>query len=225
IRTECKKILNNFMKRYAMKQLLTILFSVIIIIIAYTQKSVMLHLIQSGESMAIFISILFVALLVFFPVMPYPLVAGLIGSVFGVWQGIIISIIGVLIGTFSMFLLARYGFQDWVQKVIRKYPKSQEYEAYFEKNAFLGILFLRLVPVIPSPLLNVLSGVSKVSWLTFLTATLIGKLPNIVISTFAGSLFTKNKLLSIGIYACYLLIISVILTLYMNKKRIDARKR
>jgi len=203
-----------------MKQLLTILISVIIIIIAYTQKSAMLHLIQSGQSMAIFISILFVALLVFFPVMPYPLVAGLIGSVFGVWQGIMISVIGVLIGTFTMFLMARYGFQEWVQKIIRKYPKSQEYEAYFEKNAFLGILFLRLVPVIPSPLLNVLSGVSKVSWITFLTATLIGKLPNIFISTFAGSLFTKNKLLSICIYAGYVLIITAILTLYMNKRKV-----
>lgn len=208
-----------------MKQLLTILFSVIIIIFAYTKKSAMLDVIQSGESMAIIISIFFVALLVFFPVMPYPLVAGLIGSVFGVWQGIFISIIGISLGTSTMFLMARYGFQEWVQKIIRKYPKSQEYEAYFEKNAFMGILFLRLVPVVPSPLLNVLSGVSKVPWLVFITATLIGKLPNIIISTFAGSLFAKNKLLSISIYACYLLVITVILMLYMNKKKTEARKR
>ncbi|KQL52783.1 hypothetical protein AN964_04110 [Heyndrickxia shackletonii] len=208
-----------------MKQLAMLLTAIVIIVLAFTQKETILHEIHTGHTSAFLISILFVALLVFFPVMPYPLVAGLIGSVFGVWQGIFISLLGVMVGTFTMFLMARYGFQQWVQRTIQKFPRSKEYETYFEKNAFLGILFLRLVPVIPSPLLNVLSGVSKVSWITFLAATIIGKLPNIVISTFAGSLFEHNKILSIGIYACYFLVITVIITIYMNKRKIHFQRK
>ncbi|MBS4173356.1 TVP38/TMEM64 family protein [Bacillus sp. FJAT-49736] len=202
-----------------MKQLMTILMAIIIIVIAFTQKAAVLQVIHSGEPIAYLISILFVAILVFFPVMPYPLVAGLIGSVFGLWEGILISIVGVMLGTSIMFLMARYGFQQWAQKMISKYPKAKEYEIYFEKNAFLGILFLRLVPIVPSPLLNVLSGISMVSFIAFFTATIIGKLPNIVISTLAGSLFEQNKYLSLGIYGSYFLIISIIITLYWNKKK------
>lgn len=205
-----------------MKPFITIIAAIGIIFIAYTQKAHILHLIHTGHSIAFFISILFVALLVFFPVMPYPLVAGLIGSIFGALQGIFISIIGVMIGCFIMFLMARYGFQQWVQKMLQKFPKAKEYEVYFEKNAFLGILFLRVVPVVPSPLLNVLCGVSVVPLIPFLAATLIGKLPNIVISTVAGSLFSSNKLLAIGIYACYFLIITVITAIYINRRKIKA---
>ncbi|QQZ10954.1 TVP38/TMEM64 family protein [Heyndrickxia vini] len=204
-----------------MKQIITLVITISIIIFAYTQKEGMLHLIESGESMAIIISLLFVALLVFFPVMPFALVAGIIGSVFGVWLGAIISLCGSVFGSMIMFFMARYGFQQWVQKVLDKYPKAREYESIFQKNAFLGILLLRLAPIIPAPLLNVLCGVSVIRWPIFFIATLIGKFPAIIIFTFAGSLFANNKLLSIAIYGAYFVIITVIATIHIQKRKIQ----
>ncbi|MGE8204412.1 TVP38/TMEM64 family protein [Heyndrickxia sp. NPDC080065] len=204
-----------------MKQLLTIMITVILIISAYTQKETMLHLIESGESTAIIISLLFVALLVFFPIIPFAVVAGLIGSVFGVWMGSLISLCGSLIGTMLMFFMARYGFQRWVQTMLKKYPKTKEYESIFEKNAFLGILLVRLAPVIPAPILNVLCGVSMVRWYIFFIATIVGKIPGVMIFTFAGSLFEDNKLLSFSIYGAYILIITILITIRLKKKNIQ----
>lgn len=202
-----------------MKRLITILIGILIIAIAFSQKSLMMASIESGDNTAVFISVLFVALLVFFPIAPFAIVAGLIGSVFGIAFGTAVSLIGVTIGTLIMFFMARYGFQDWMNKTLQKYPKAQEYEKYFNKNAFIGILLMRIVPVIPSPIVNILCGVSKIRWYIFLSASLIGKLPAIIIFTLAGSVFEASKLVSISIYAIYFLIIMVLTFVYYQRKQ------
>ena len=70
-----------------MKRYLTICIGILLIVVAFSQKSMMIQLIESGENVAILVSVLFVALLVFFPVIPFAVVAGLIGSVFGILFG------------------------------------------------------------------------------------------------------------------------------------------
>jgi uncharacterized membrane protein YdjX (TVP38/TMEM64 family) len=183
-----------------MKKFLPTLLSVFIVYIAITKKHILLDLVRSESHLAILISILFVALLVFFPVVPYVVLAGMIGSIFGIWIGTSLSLVGIGLGTMVMFFLARYGFQDLTQSYLKKYPKIQEYESWFEQNAFMGILLARLIPVIPSPIINVLSGLSKVKWTIFLSASLVGKLPAIFIFTLAGRLIGNKNWISIVIY-------------------------
>ena len=131
----------------------------------------------------------------------------------------LVSLIGITIGTLIMFWMARYGFQDWAQKSLQKYPRAKEYESYFEKNAFIGILIMRLVPVIPSPVVNILCGISKVRSFTFIGASLIGKMPSVIIFTLAGSVFEDSKVISISIYAAYFLIImTLILVHYIEEE-------
>ncbi|MGF2618193.1 TVP38/TMEM64 family protein [Rossellomorea vietnamensis] len=202
-----------------MKQLFSLTLSGLIIFIGFTNKDTVLDLIQEGGAIAGFVSILFVAVLVFFPIIPYPVLAGILGSVAGVVNGTLISLIGILIGTTLMFYLSRYGFQSWSQRLLSKYPKAKEYERYFEKNAFLGILFLRILPVIPSPIVNIITGMSRVNFLIFSSATLLGKLPAIVTFTIAGSIFEGNRLLSISIYGVYFLIIVAAASMHFYKKK------
>jgi uncharacterized membrane protein YdjX (TVP38/TMEM64 family) len=202
-----------------MKRVLPIIFSALIIFLAISRKDNLLNLVQSESQVAIPVSIIFVALLVFFPVVPYVVLAGMIGSVFGIWLGTGISVIGIGIGTIIMFFLARYGFQEWTQSTLMKYPKIQEYEILFEQNAFISILLARVVPVIPSPVINILSGLSKVKWSVFLGASIMGKLPVIFIFTLAGSLMNQQKWVSIVIYGVYFIIIAILAGRKLQKKR------
>jgi uncharacterized membrane protein YdjX (TVP38/TMEM64 family) len=140
-----------------MRKIPPILLSLLIIYIAISQKNFLLEKVQSESIIAIPISILFVAILVFFPVVPYVVLAGMIGSVFGIWLGTGISLIGIGLGMTIMFMLSRYGFQEWTKSYLKKYPQIQEYESLFEQNAFIGILLARVVPVIPSPIINIIS--------------------------------------------------------------------
>ena len=201
------------------RRILTILLFVAIVGLGYLYQGQLVDWIKGGGSTSVIVSIVFVAILVFFPVMPFVVVAGIIGAVFGTWAGSLISLAGALLGALVMFLMARYGFRDWAQRMLQKYPKVKEYESYFEKNAFLGILFVRIVPVVPSPAVNIISGISRVSVVTFFIASLIGKIPSIVIFTFAGSNFGDNKTASFVTYGVYFMAILIATSIVMYKRQ------
>ncbi|WP_350268689.1 hypothetical protein [Neobacillus mesonae] len=69
------------------KRFTTIAVFLLIVTVGYIQKDELLNLINGGGTIAITISMLFVAICVFFPVVPFPVLAGVIGAVFGTAQG------------------------------------------------------------------------------------------------------------------------------------------
>jgi uncharacterized membrane protein YdjX (TVP38/TMEM64 family) len=190
-----------------LKRILSIGIILAIIGIGYSQKDVLLHLINEGGSLSIFISILFVAICVFFPILPFPVLAGTIGAVFGTTQGLLISLTGAMAGTTGFFLLSRYGFRDFAQQKLMKYPKVLDYEGFLNRNSFIAILTSRLIPVIPAPVVNIICGLSKVNWFIFFSASIIGKIPNVLLLSYAGASFSSNKLFSFGLYGIYILIV------------------
>ncbi|MDP4084337.1 MAG: TVP38/TMEM64 family protein [Bacillota bacterium] len=203
-----------------LKRFVSIIILVIIILIGYSEKNELLYLIKEGGTIAILIGMVFVAICVFFPVIPFPLLAGSIGAVFGAIDGLFISLSGAMIGTILYFFLCRYGFRDWAQIKLMKYPKLKEFEDFLNKNSFLTILLSRLIPVIPAPVVNIFCGLSKVSWISFFLASAIGKIPNIALISYAGASFSSNKLLSFMLYGGYLLLIGFI-TLFIVSRRIS----
>lgn len=200
------------------KRILSISLLLIVIAIGLLQKDELLTLIKEGGMLSILISMLFVAICVFFPVIPFPVLAGVIGGVFGTTQGVIISLTGAMAGTMGFFFLSRYGFRDYAQSKLMKYRKIQEYEEFLNRNSFMAILICRLIPIIPAPVVNIICGLSKVNWLTFLIASTIGKIPNILILSYAGASFSSNKLFSFGLYGGYILIVFLINFVIMYRK-------
>ena len=192
------------------KRIISLSILLFIIAVGFLQKDELLHLVKHGGTVSIFISMLLVAICVFFPVIPFPVLAGVIGAVFGTTQGVFISLAGAMVGTMRFFFLSRYGFRDLAEENLTKYPKVREYEDFLNRNSFVAILICRLIPIIPAPVVNIICGLSHVKWITFLIASTLGKIPNILILSYAGSIFSNNKLYSIGIYGCYLLIIFLI---------------
>ena len=203
---------------YLSKKIVSLTFIILFIVIGYIQKDPLLLLVEQGGTLSIFISILLVSICVFFPIIPFPLLAGMIGVVFGVLQGIVISLTGAMIGTILMFMLTRYGFRDFAQQKLHKHPKIQQYEEYFEKNSFISILFVRIVPIIPSPVVNILCGLSRVNWLSFLLASSFGKFPNILVITFAGANLSANKWVSVTVYGTYVIILLMITSTILYRR-------
>ncbi len=204
------------------RKIISLLLVAGMVFIAITQKTWFTQTIKSGGDIAILISLLFIALLVFMPVIPFVVAAGIVGSIYGTWDGTVITLTGAMLGTMVMFLLARFGFSTWARKMIEKYPKAKKYESYFEYHAFFTVLVARLIPIIPSTLVNILSGLSKVSWVSFFFASLLGKLPVNILYNFAGKEMATNKRLSFLLYGVYLLFVLIATYIYMlreNKKR------
>ncbi|BDG80769.1 hypothetical protein BSF_24980 [Bacillus subtilis] len=194
-----------------LKKTLGIILIIAVIAVGFYQKEAWLDAIKAGGLISVLCSMLLIAADVFFPIVPFAIIAALNGAVFGIANGVWIALAGSMLGTILLFFLARYSFRDWARKKIKAYPAIQGYETSFDKNAFTAVLLGRLIPVIPSLVMNVVCGLSSVRWHVFFFASLIGKIPNILVVTIAGANFSSNKLLSFSIYGAYVLILMLII--------------
>jgi uncharacterized membrane protein YdjX (TVP38/TMEM64 family) len=201
-----------------LKKIISILILISIILFGYTQKDILIELVKQDGPYAVLISMLMVTICVFFPVVPFTVLGGMIGALFGTTEGLFISYTGAMIGTLLFFFISRYGFRDWAQSTLQKYPKVMEYQEILNRNSFIAILVARLIPIIPAPVFNAACGLSKVDWKIFFLASVIGKIPNIFIVSFAGANIIHNKWFSISLYGSYLLIISMAAYFIVSKR-------
>lgn len=115
------------------------------------------------------------------------------GFLFGsIWGPLYVNL-GATAGATLAFLVARYLLHDWVE---RKFgDRLSQLQAGFAKNAFSYLLTLRLIPLFPFFLVNLLSGLTRVKIGTYMAATSLGIIPGSVVYTFAGrQLGTINTL-------------------------------
>jgi uncharacterized membrane protein YdjX (TVP38/TMEM64 family) len=115
------------------------------------------------------------------------------GFLFGsLWAAVYVNI-GATSGATLAFLAARYLFRDWVEQ--RFGHRLDAFQAGFAQNAFNYLLTLRLIPLFPFFLVNVLSGLTRMNVGTYVAATALGIIPGSLAYTFAGrQLGTINSL-------------------------------
>lgn len=119
------------------------------------------------------------------------------GFLFGSVLGTVLVNIGATTGATLAFLAARYLLRDWVeQKFGDRLGSIQE---GFSKNAFSYLMTLRLIPLFPFFLVNMVSGLTRVSVATYVAATAIGIIPGSFVYAYAGrQLGTINSLKEIA---------------------------
>ncbi|HMK22135.1 MAG TPA: TVP38/TMEM64 family protein [Terriglobales bacterium] len=115
------------------------------------------------------------------------------GFLFGsLWAALYVNI-GATTGATLAFLAARYLFRDWVEQ--RFGDRLAAFQEGFARNAFNYLLTLRLIPLFPFFLVNLLSGLTRMSAGTYVAATALGIIPGSLAYTFAGrQLGTINSL-------------------------------
>jgi len=160
--------------------------------------------------------VLAATLLALIPVIPFPLVGGVIGAAFGPALGAGITWVASATASILMFLFVRYGYQDWGQKLLNRYKSLSKVTALFERNAFLAILFSRMLPFIPSIIVNVYAALSRVSVAAFIIASTVGKIPAMILFAWVGNNMVsepKNMLITLGTYCVFL---AITLSVYMR---------
>jgi uncharacterized membrane protein YdjX (TVP38/TMEM64 family) len=119
------------------------------------------------------------------------------GFLFGSVLGTVFVNLGATSGATLAFLAARYLLRDWVeQKFGSKLGPIQE---GFATNAFSYLMTLRLIPLFPFFLVNMVSGLTRVSVGTYVAATALGIIPGSFVYAYAGrQLGTINSLKEIA---------------------------
>ncbi|TDF99783.1 TVP38/TMEM64 family protein [Paenibacillus piri] len=117
-----------------------------------------------------------------------PLIAIIVANVnaYGIWEGALLSWIGVVAGAFCVFLFFRKFGSRFRSFVERKYPRSQKFIVWVEQHGFTPIFVLACFPFTPSAFVNIVAGVSKLPAKVFLIATALGKAIMILMVAVAG---------------------------------------
>lgn len=106
--------------------------------------------------------------------------------IFGIVPGILLAWIAETAGVALSFVLLRFLFRDAAEEVIAKYKSLQKIDDFSGHSGFRVMLVARVIPYLPSGLLNALGAVSKMSFRDFTLAALIGKLPSTAIEAMIG---------------------------------------
>lgn len=107
------------------------------------------------------------------------------GFVFGGVMAGAYTVIGATIGATLIFLAARYTFADLFHA--RAGSHLAKMEQGFRDNAFSYLMFLRLIPVFPFWLVNLVPALLDVRLVTFMVATFIGIIPGTFVYAFVGA--------------------------------------
>jgi uncharacterized membrane protein YdjX (TVP38/TMEM64 family) len=106
------------------------------------------------------------------------------GFLFGTWLGAVCAIIGATLGATGIFLAARAGLGGLAQ---RAGPSIGKLEAGFREDAFNYLVVLRLMPIFPFWLVNLVPALVGVRLSTYVLATALGIVPATLIFASLGN--------------------------------------
>lgn len=106
------------------------------------------------------------------------------GFVYGPFAGVLLINIGATSGALLVFLAARFLIGNMVQQ---KYGKSLEkFNLELAENGKNYLLSLRLIPIFPFFLINLLAGVTEIKVSTFVWTTALGIIPGSFVYAYLG---------------------------------------
>lgn len=105
---------------------------------------------------------------------------------FGIVPGIILSCAAETVGVTIAFLLMRFYFRDAAEKVITKSPFLSKIDRYSGTKGFFIMLIARMIPYVPSALLNAVGALSSIRLRDYVIASFVGKFPSTGIEAIIG---------------------------------------
>jgi len=133
------------------------------------------------------------------------------GALFGLWIGTLVVSFASTIGATLACFVSRFVLRDWVQ---RKFSdKLKTVNEGVEREGALYLLTLRLIPVFPFWLINLIMGLTKMPLRTFYWVSQVGMLAGTVVFVNAGRELAKIDSLS-GILSPGLILSLVLLGIF-----------
>jgi uncharacterized membrane protein YdjX (TVP38/TMEM64 family) len=117
---------------------------------------------------------------------PRPAICILAGVTFGI-AAFPLALLATAVGSFLGFVLARYFFRDWFQRVIERRPKAKVIADAIDSEGWQLLLLLRLASPIPGPISNYAFGLSSMKLWQFMAVTMVGLAPQVFAFVYLGA--------------------------------------
>jgi len=116
------------------------------------------------------------------------------GALFGLGMGFFVVSFASTIGATLAFLVSRFLFQDWVQQKFGDRLKS--FNEGLKKEGPFYLFSLRLIPIFPFFMINLLMGLTALKTWTFYWVSQLGMLPGTLVYVNAGTQLAQIDSLS-----------------------------
>ncbi len=130
------------------------------------------------------------------------------GFLFGAPFGALYASLFSTAGSTLAFLMSRHFLGSWVQQRFEK--QLNQFNKEISRHGPNYVFVLRVLPVMPSFLVNYLAGLTRISTVRFAAATFLGICPGAIIYSFAGSqlssIETLKDILSVKVTIAFLLL-------------------
>lgn len=149
------------------------------------------------------------------------------GALFGLWTGVVIVSFSSTIGATVACAVSRFVLRGWIQRKFSE--KLKTINEGIERDGPFYLLSLRLVPVFPFWLINLLMGLTTMPLRTFYWVSQLGMLAGTVVYVNAGTelgkitspsgILSPGLIISFVILGLFPLAAKKLLALYMSKKK------
>lgn len=116
-----------------------------------------------------------------FLVIPVMLLIGVTAIVFGPFLGALYSMIGALLSAAVIYAIGRTLGRDAVRRLAGR--RLNELSRRLARRGLLAVVLIRIVPVAPFSMINIVAGASHIGWRDFILGTAIGLAPGIVLTS------------------------------------------
>ena len=115
------------------------------------------------------------------------------GYLFGIYNGFIISILSITVGSLAFFILSKIFFKYFFVEYYEKY--AQNINKYISHSTVEYLIIFRLVPALPLMAQNIILSLLDISKFKFLLTTFIGFTPIILTSVIIGNKIKNIQLI------------------------------
>ena len=148
------------------------------------------------------------------------------GAIFGSFYGSIIVVFSATLGATLAFLSGRFLFRESLEKKYGHY--IQKFNDGLIENELTYIMSLRMVPIIPFFIQNIVCGLTRVSLKSYFIGSLLGMAPVTIVFVHAGSQLSQinhvSEILSREIVGSLILLATAILAPGLWKKYRNSKK-
>lgn len=209
--------------------ILALIFIILLITYIFTKDTILkfYKLIMDGPRLKAYLEsfgylsgavfLIFQILQVVIFIIPGEIIQAAGGYVFGTFLGTLISLVGIGIGSFILFIIShRYG-RSFVGKFVSKDLQSKLENILSTRRKKLIVFILYLIPGMPKDCLVMICALTNMSSKDFIIWSMIGRIPALFLSSYFGANIAGGNHIKAIIICTVAIIITVIVLLYKEK--------
>jgi uncharacterized membrane protein YdjX (TVP38/TMEM64 family) len=154
------------------------------------------------------------------PIFPYVILAAAGGILFGFTKGVLLSWLGALTGACLAYWMCRsLGYSRFLEQFY--HHTGYDLAQLDAGMAFWTIILARVIPIIPTPLINAAAALGGVSFPNFVASSALGKMPTAILYTGLGlAIFNVDDLNDAVLIIALVVALMTSIHYYLRKKGI-----